>query len=178
MNMRKIAVVGSFAAGAALAFAPLASADTPIDPSIIDSEISSLNALFTSDATLAGVPSTDIAGGGTGVFDTISSGDMTTVEGNGSTLFDELLYGFNPTNVTDDPGAYDVFNGALTKFDDALNFGVYALENGGAALPAADFSTDLFGISGTAATDLAGETASQAITTLLTDSFNDLLGYF
>lgn len=110
------------------------------------------------------------------MFDTITSGDVATVEAN--TTFDDLLYGFNPANLTSDPGAYDVFNGALTKFDDALNFGVYALENGGAALPAADFSTDLFGISGTAATDLAGETASQAITTLLTDSFNDLLGYF
>jgi hypothetical protein len=154
--------------------APLASADDLT--TTVDSEISSLNSLFTSDTTLAAVPSGDITGGGTGVFDTIVPGDVATVEAN--TTFDDLVYGFNPTNLTSDPGAYDVFNGALAKFDDALNFGVYALENGGNALPSADFATDLFGISGTAATALAGGTASQAITTLLTDSYSDLLGYF
>ena len=41
MHIRKIALLGSFAAGAALALAPLASADTPIT-STVDSEITSL----------------------------------------------------------------------------------------------------------------------------------------
>jgi hypothetical protein len=176
MKIRKIAVVGGFAVGAALTFAPLASADTPVDPSILDSEITSLNSLFAADTTLAAVPSTDIVTG-TDVFTTIDPADVTAVEK--LTTFDDLVYGFNPSNLTTDPGAYDVFNGALTKFDDALNVGVYALENGGNNIPLADFATDgVFGISGTAATDLAGETASQAITTLLTDSYSDLLGYF
>ena len=53
MDIRKIAVVGSFAAGAALAFAPLASADTPITTTV-DSEIASLNSLFEGEAALAG----------------------------------------------------------------------------------------------------------------------------
>ena len=110
------------------------------------------------------------------MFDTITSGDVATVEAN--TTFDDLLYGFNPANLTSDPGAYDVFNGALTKFDDALNFGVYALENGGAALPAADFSTDLFGISGTAATDASWRNRLASHHHPPHDSFNDLLGYF
>jgi hypothetical protein len=178
MNLRKIAVVGGFAVGAALTLAPLASADTPIDPSILDSEIASLNSLFAADTTAAAVPTADLVTG-TNEFTTIGAGFVDTVEGNGSTLFDELVYGFNPTNVTDDPGAYDVLNGAIVKFDDALNVGIYALENAGSNVPLADFATDgVFGISGTAASDLAGETASAAITTLLTDSYSDLLGYF
>ena len=81
MNLRKIAVVGGFAAGAALAFAPLASADTPIT-STVDSEITSLNSLFTEEAALAGVSSNDITTGATAVFDTITSGDVATVEAN------------------------------------------------------------------------------------------------
>jgi hypothetical protein len=180
MDFRKIAVVGGFAVGAALTLAPLASADGLT--TTVDSEIASLNSLFTADTTAALVPSADITGGGTGVFDTILPGDVTAVEGTGATLgttpFDELVYGFNPANLTTDPGAYDVLNGAVAKFDDALNIGVYALENGGSNLPLADFATDLFGISGATATSLAGETATAAITTLLTDSYSDLLGYF
>jgi hypothetical protein len=175
MDIRKIAVVGGFAVGAALTLAPLASADTPLDPSILDSEIGSLNSLFTIDTTLAAVPTADLVTG-TNEFTTIGSTFVSTVEGN--TTFDDLVYGFNPSNLTTDPGAYDVFNGALTKLDDALNVGVYALENGGSNIPLADFGTDLFGISGTTATTLAGETATAAITTLLTDSYSDLLGYF
>jgi hypothetical protein len=177
MKIRKIAVVGGFAAGAALALAPLASADTPVDPSILDSEIASLNSLFAADTTAAAVPPADLVTG-TNEFTTILSSDVSTLESS-NTLFDELVYGFNPDNLTTDPGSYDVLNGALIKFDDALNVGIYALENAGSNVPLADFATDgVFGISGTAASDLAGETASAAITTLLGDSFSDLLGYF
>src|ERR1700742_3646296 len=100
MKIRNIAVLGGLAAGAALAFAPLASADTPVDPSIIDSEIASLNSLFAADTTAAPVPTADIDTGGTGDFATIFPADVMAVEGNGSTLFDELVSGFNPTNVT------------------------------------------------------------------------------
>jgi hypothetical protein len=140
----------------------------------VSSEISSLNTMFESDAALAGLPPADIVMS-TGNFDTLATGLTDTPQ---LDAFDTAVFGFDPTSVSTDPGAYDLLNGALAKFDDALNFGVYALENAGAALPMADFSTDLFGISGTAATDLAGETASQAITTLLGDSVSDLLGYF
>ncbi len=148
MSMRKIAVVGGFAVGAAVAFAPLAAADPTDITSTVDSEITSLNSLFTADADLAGVPSGDIEGGTTaGTFETILSQDVSAVEGTGATLgttpFDELVYGFNPANVTTDPGSFDVFNGALGEFDDAANVGLYALENGGAAIPTADASDNL-----------------------------------
>jgi hypothetical protein len=204
MYIRKIAAAATFATGAALALAPFASADASsdsidsllsgaasaaaADPAALDAatvvpitstvsgEIASLNSLFTFDTTLAGVPSADIITAADG-FKIINPLDVTTLESS-NTLFDELVYGFNPSNLTTDPGAYDVLNGAISKFDDAINFGVYALENGGAALPAADFATDLFGISGTAATELAGESATQAITTLFTDGLSDLAGYF
>ncbi|MGC2564953.1 MAG: hypothetical protein WA488_04355, partial [Mycobacterium sp.] len=77
MNIRKIAVVGGFAVGAALAFAPLASADDLT--SVLDSEIAGENSLFQLDATLAGVPSSDysLVDG----FDTINSGAITAVQG-------------------------------------------------------------------------------------------------
>ena len=54
------------------------------------------------------------------------------------------MYGFNPDNLSSDPGAYDVFNGALGEFDAALNVGLYAAErNGGALVPTTDIGTDL-----------------------------------
>lgn len=168
-----------------LSFLDIPTATAAADPAIatdplgstVASEVASLNSIFTFDTTLAGVPTADITVGDQG-FDIIKSADITAVEGTGHTTFDTLVYGFNPANLTNDPGAYDVLNGAVAKFDDAFNIGLYALEHGGAMLPAADFATDLFGISGTAATTLAGETATQAITSLLGTSFSDFLGYF
>ena len=53
MYIRKIGATAGFAAGAAFAFAPLASADVPIT-STVDSEISSMNSLFDFEARLAG----------------------------------------------------------------------------------------------------------------------------
>ena len=143
--------------------------------STVSSEVASLNSMFQADVALAGLPATDYTAGAQG-FDTILPVDVTTVEQNAT--FDDLVYGFNPDNLTNDPGAYDVLNGALSKFDDALNFGLYALENSGAAIPAADFGTDLFGVSGALATQLASDTASQAISTLFSDGLSDLAGYF
>src|SRR6202035_5608070 len=142
MDIRKVAVVGSFAAGAALAFAPLASA-TP-DPliSVVGSEESLLNSLFVGDATLAGVPSTDysVVDG----FDVIKSADIPAVQGSGATLgttpFDYLTYGVDPlkAGLATDPGAYNVFNGALTEWADAYNTELYSLLNAGALIPAPD----------------------------------------
>ena len=52
------------------------------------------------------------------------------------TTLDYELYGVSPiAQAGSDPGAYEVFNGALGKFDDALNIELYALENGGAIDP-------------------------------------------
>ncbi len=143
--------------------------------STVSSEISSLNSLFTLDTTAANVPAADIITAADG-FKIIDPADVTAVEK--ITTFNDLVYGFNPANLTTDPGAYDVLNGALARFDDAYNIGLYALENNGALLPAADFATDLFGNTSSLTTELAGLTASQAVTELLGNGFSDLLGYF
>ena len=88
-----------------------------------------------------------------------------------------LVYGFNPDNLSSDPGAYDVFNGALGEFDDAFNVGLYAAENGGALVPTTDIGTDL--ISTGAATDaLDTGTVAGAATTFLEAGLSDLTGYF
>jgi hypothetical protein len=133
MNIRKIAVVGSFAAGAALALAPIAAADdlTSIDAT----EISSLNALFTVDTDLAGDSADVVTHAGS--FDTIPLADAPL---NGTGTLDSLLYGVDPlaAGPSSDPGAYDVLNGALVEFDDAFNVELYSLENNGALPPAAD----------------------------------------
>lgn len=133
MDIRKIAVVGGFAAGAALSLAPIASADdlTSIDAT----EISSLNALFTVDADLAGDSSDVVTHAGS--FDTIPVADAPT---DGTGTLDSLLYGVDPlaAGPSSDPGSYDVLNGAVIEFDDAFNTELYALENNGALIPAAD----------------------------------------
>jgi hypothetical protein len=75
MSLRKIAVVGGLAVGAALTFAPLASADTLGDA--VSGEESLLNSIFVSDATLASVPATDysLVDG----FDVIKLADISAV---------------------------------------------------------------------------------------------------
>jgi hypothetical protein len=152
MNIRKTALVGGLAVGAALAFAPLASADDLT--SVVASEIAGENSLFQLDATLAGVPSSDysLVDG----FDTIKTTDIAAVQGNGTTAFDYLIYGVDPNKagLATDPGSYNDLNGAVTKFDDAYNVLLYAAENKDALIP----STDLFGnhiadALGTGATD-------------------------
>jgi hypothetical protein len=119
MNTRKIAVVGSLVAGAALAFAPLAAADDLT--ATLDSEISSLNSLFESQAALAG-DSADVITS-SGALDTIPLADAPDVAP--LTTLDYELYGpladFLPGGLDSAPGAYDVFNGALVEFDDAYN---------------------------------------------------------
>ena len=119
---------GGLAVGAALTFAPLASADTISDA--VSSEEALLNSIFVSDATLAGVPSGDysLVDG----FDVVKAADITDVQGTATSLtpFDYLLYGLNPAdNLATDPGSYNVFNGALTEFADAYNVELYSLAN-------------------------------------------------
>ena len=174
MNIRKIVVVGSFAAGAALAFAPLASADSLTD--VVDTEISSLNSLFTIDTTLAGVPSTDIIPGATGVFDTINPTDVAAVQGDGTTAFDFLTYGVDPTaaGLAGDPGSFTLFNGALVEFDDALNAELFGLENSNALIPTAD----LFGSANEITTALATGSDMGAATDFFSAGLADLSGFF
>jgi hypothetical protein len=171
MNFRKTAVVGSFAAGAALALAPIASADdlTSIDAT----EISSLNALFTLDTDLAGV-SGDVTGPtATNPFDIITPADIATVQGSGTTPFDFLTYGVDPSaaGLSSDPGSYDVLNGALVEFDDALNVELYSLENNGALPPPAD-------LIGSSTNITEGLGSANPAEFFLNFGLGDLQGYF
>lgn len=180
MIIRKIAVAGGFAVGAALAFAPLAAAE--VDPLVpfVDSEVSAMNALFVSEATLAGVPSSDYAVGPQG-FDVILPAHIATDAPASGTpsILDYELFGVNPfaAGVASDPGAFSEFNGALVNFDDAYNVELFSLFNPTAAVDTIPL-TDLFGSSGGIAEALATGTTSGAITDFLTDGWNDLLGYF
>jgi hypothetical protein len=173
MKIRNIAVLGGFAAGAALTLAPLASADTPIDPTILSGEITSLNSIFLSDATLAGDAADVVTH--TGSFDTIP---LSFAPDTGTpTFLDYELYGLNPiANAAGDPGSYNVLNGALTEFDDAYNVELYSLANPDAAVSAIPLD-DLFGSSTNITAALAETTFSAAIGDFVTNGFNDLLGY-
>jgi hypothetical protein len=92
------------------------------------------------------------------------------------TAFDFLLYGIDPIGRASSlPNAADVYDGALAKFDDAVNVELYALENGGALLPQADWSSKLFGGTTTTVIDAFN---SDAVSALLTDSYNDIVGFF
>jgi hypothetical protein len=180
MIIRKIAVLGSFAAGAALAFAPLAAADggsAAVDPvtSILAGEESSLNSQFEFDALLTGDSGDITQASAANPFDTITPADITTVEGNGTTAtpFDDLVYGVDPIKAGisfGDPGSYDVLNGGEIRFDEAYNVLSYALANDGALDPN---SADVFG-----ASIPAGDTAAQAFAAFYNDGIGDLSGFF
>lgn len=177
MNMRKIVVVSGLAAGAAFAWAPLASADVdPLDP-VVASEVSSMNFLFGTDAFFAGVPSSDITVGPQD-FDIIKPADVSAVQDAGNTAFDHLIYGLNPVEagLASDPGAYNVFNGSMVQFDDGINSLLYALMNNGGVLDWA--SGDLFG--GNSAMDIANGATSgwEEAGQYFQFAMGDLLGYF
>ena len=177
MKIRKIAVVGSFAAGAALALAPIASADGLT--SIVDTEISSLNALFTVDTDLAGVSGDVVGPTASNPFDIINPTDVATVQGNGTTPFDFLTYGLDPSaaGLASDPGSYNVFNGALVEFDDALNVELYSLENNGALMSDATATTDLIGSATTIDNALDLGTATNAADYFWNFGVGDLSGF-
>jgi hypothetical protein len=185
MNIRKIAVVGGFAVGAAVAFAPLAAADpaalAPVDPliSVVGSEESLLNSLFVSDAALAGDSAYVIAPTATNPFDIINPLDVNLVQDSGTTPFDYLVYGVNPTlaGLASDPGSYNVFNGALTEFSDAYNVEAYALLNGGALMPDSVAVTDLIGSTTTIDNALDLGTATQAFDYFWNFGVGDLSGF-
>jgi hypothetical protein len=150
MNIGKIALVGGFAVAAALASAPLASADDLT--STVDSEIASLNSIFDSEASIAG-DSADVTTGGTGVLDTILPADapdtapLTTLDYELYGPLASLLIGSdNPIDgapfLDPTPGAQDVGGGALVEFDDAYNALVDYLGGDSGVIPA----TDLIGV--------------------------------
>jgi hypothetical protein len=168
MNIPKIAVVGGFAVGAAVAFAPLASADDLT--TTVDSEISSLNNTFQGDTFLTGNYADVIYH--TGGLDTILAADAPV---SGTTFLDAVLYGVDPAAADPSvvPGAYDVFNGAAVEFDDAYNIEAYSQLNGGELAPAAD----LLGSSTTITEALDTGTVAGAFTTFVDQGLADTLGF-
>jgi hypothetical protein len=176
MNIRKIGAAATFAAGAAFALAPLASADTPIT-STVESEIASLNSLFDSQVVLSGFPATDITTNAAG-FDIVPLADapQATVPSD-LTVLDYFLYGVDPikAGIASDPGSYLLFNGALGKFDDAYNVLLYSALNNGAIDPNdADF------IGSASSIDHAQSlgSATEAATYFFNFGVGDLEGYF
>jgi hypothetical protein len=172
MSIRKIVAAGGFAIGAALAFAPLAAADNL--GSTVDTEVSGLNDLFTVESFLAGDGADVITSTTPGVFDTIPLADAPVA---GTSPLDYLLYGLNPavTGPSSDPGAYDVFNGALTEFSDAYNSAADGLLNGDTTLIP---DADLFGSSSEIATALGTGTDFGAAADFLSNGIGDLAGFF
>jgi hypothetical protein len=173
-KIRRIAVVGSFAAGAALLFAPLAVADNLT--STVDSEIASLNNLFQVETALAGVSSSDISLNSQG-FDIVPPADAPVVtDPSALTPLDYELYGVNPiqAGIVGDPGSYELFNGALTEFDDAYNAALYSLLNVSNLIP----SSDLFGSADTINAALATGSDAGAFTTFFDAGLSDLAGFF
>ena len=169
MNLRKIAVLGGFAAGAALAFAPLASADDL--SSTISSEISELNAIFQGDADLAGDGTAVIAPTAGNPFDTIPLADAP--DSGTPTLLDYELYGLNPiANAAGDPGSYNVFNGAEAKFDDAFNVAYSAVLNNGA------LDTNPADYIGNLPSGFASDTPAEAFEYFYNFAIGDLSGFF
>ena len=168
MKVAKNLVIGGLAVGAAMAFAPLAAADTDISP-VFEAELSSLNSLFDTEAVLSGIPLTDV--NTAGVYDFVLVGDASTTE---LTNLYHLLSGSDPVIQDLDPSSYDVFNGALNNFDDAFNVELYSLLNGGALDP--DYG-DMLGSSSDITNALSTDTVSGAVSTFLTEGWHELLLY-
>lgn len=183
MNMSKVGVIGTFAAGAALALAPLAAAtdgDTsaPFDWSgIVKSQHDSMNWLFTTGASLAGVPAADInEPTDANPFATISHDDLESQKD-----FAQLLYGTNWADEmsSGDSGSYNLLNGALMEFYNGGNTFMWALMNDGDNL---DWDSGaLFG--GSAAMTIAADAVTSGdgwaqANDYFELGFNDMLGYF
>lgn len=182
MNIRKIAVVGTFAAGAALALAPLASADPtatdPVTPGLITFEENMLNSQFASEVALAGDSKDLVPATASNPFDTVLPADApdapdldgdATSDATTPTFLDHELYGVNPmaAGPADDPGSYNLFNGAEIRFDEAYNAELVALSGGTLT------STDVLG-----ASIPAGDTAAEAATHFFNLGLADLEGFF
>lgn len=192
MTMRKIGVLGSFAAGTALALAPLAAATDEAPAfdwdSVRDGQIASMNWLFATGASLGGFDSDDFAQEGTGkvadgaaAYDTILK---STILGDDNTnnLFGQFLGGVNwDDQFGSTIGSFHVFNGALVQFTDASNVLLYAMVNNGAEIDAADASNYLFGnAAGAMGWDaaLAGDGYWADATNFMENGINDMMGYW
>ena len=172
MKTRKIAALGSFIAGAAIACAPIASADDYLT-STIDSEIASLNSLFESQAALAGVGGDVITS--PGLLDTIPLADAPITSP--LTALDYELYGpladFHLADLDPAPGAQDLFNGALVEFDDTYNTLASWLFSSDAVINPAD----LIGAAD-AALDDGSLTDAALFGTFLNDGIADVFSWF
>ncbi|WP_428338339.1 hypothetical protein [Mycobacterium sp.] len=172
MNIRRIAVVGSFVAGAALAFAPLAAADDLT--TTVDSEIASLNSLFESEVAVAG-DTADLIPGGTGVLDTIPLADAPDAAP--LTTLDYELYGPWANSLIGGldsaPGAQDVLDGAVVEFDDAYNTFASLLFTTDSVIPA----TDLIGVAD-AGLDTGSLTDAALFASFINTGLTDLVTWF
>lgn len=149
MKVRQISTVAGLATGAAIAFAPLASAAPTdlIDFDLINSsQISSLNSFFEFGALISGVPDTAYTSGvETGGFDVLTPAGIADYapvltdpsQADELTPFLYFLYGVNPIEAgisTTASGSYSVLNGALINFADSSNASLFTLFNPGEAL--------------------------------------------
>ncbi|MBS9534512.1 hypothetical protein KIH27_13040 [Mycobacterium sp. M1] len=193
MDIRKIGVVGAFAAGAALALAPLAAAETETPAfdwaPVLNSQIQSMNWLFATGASLGGFGSDDFVQVGTGkvadggeAFDTILKSTILGDDDNTNNLFGSFLGGVNwEDQFGSTIGSFHVFNGALVQFTDASNVLLYALVNDGAQIDAADASNYLFGnAGGTMGWDaaLSGDSVWADASNFMENGINDMMGYW
>ena len=156
---------------AAEAGGAVSAAVTPIT-STVSSEVTSLNSLFATEVALGGKTADLIPPSATAnpLFDTIPLADAPNT-GTMPTVLDYELYGVSPiANASSDPGAYDVFNGAEIRFDEAYNVAAYALLNGGALDPN---SADIFG----ASVPGADTTAAEVVSLFYNDAIGDLSGF-
>jgi hypothetical protein len=179
MSIRKIGVVGSLAAGAAFALAPLAAAEPPDFSSILVGEVQSMNWLFGNAATLAAVDPNEITPGDPTLENPLSFSTISAEDLQANTAFAALLFGVNwETEMSTDPGSYSLFNGALTQFADASNVMLYALMTGGGEIDLEDAGSYLFGSESGIEAGLAGEGFFADFTNFFNAGVADLGGYF
>lgn len=178
MNMRKFAAAAGFATGAALAFAPLASADLgDVVSSTLGSEISSQNSLFNVYAALSGADVTQPTSTDPYVSLTNLSADAPQATTYGDvTSLETYIYGANPilAGIATDTGPYNEFNGASTQFYDAYNVLAFAAANGGNLDTNA---ADYLGSTTTIGHALDTGTVSGAYQYFLNFGLGDLKGY-
>ncbi|MGV0732386.1 hypothetical protein [Mycolicibacter sinensis] len=178
--------MGAFAAGAAFALAPLAAAetgDTPAPPdfsNILVGQVQSMNWLFGSQASLAGVEDGVIIPGEPTAADPLSFSTISRADLLENETFAALLYGPNWEDEmsTGASGSYSLFNGALTQFYDASNVLTYALLTGGGEIDVADAGDYLFGSEAGIADGLAGDGFFADFGNFFQAGVADLFGYF
>jgi hypothetical protein len=176
MAMRKIDALSGLVVGVALAVAPVAVADgdsAGADFSwVLEGQIQSMNFLFESQATLAGVADKVIDVSDANPFLTIAQEDVNAELG-------AMLYGINwEDEISAEPGAYSLFNGALTQFIDSNNVLLFAILNGGDQIDFEDAADYLFGSDAAIAAGLAGDSAWEDAALFFQAGLADIGGYF